>query len=140
MKYLILLLCFLRWGDAFPQRGKVVIRVNGVQATKGGAISVGFFTKEDFPRVSRQAFGTRCDVTAESMEVVFEQVPAGEYGVAVFQDIDKNQVLRTNLIGVPTEPVGFSNDARIRFGPPSFDDARITVVSGETLKLVIQLR
>jgi uncharacterized protein (DUF2141 family) len=49
-------------------------------------------------------------------------------------------MLKKNIVGFPTEPIGFSNNARIRFGPPSFDDARIIVESGKTINLTIQLR
>jgi uncharacterized protein (DUF2141 family) len=33
----------------------------------------------------------------------------------------------TNLIGIPTEPVAFSNNARGRMGPPAFDTVELAV-------------
>lgn len=49
----------------------------------------------------------------------------GTYAIAVFQDMNGNGQLDTNWMGVPSEPYGFSKDARGSFGPPGFDQASI---------------
>ena len=50
-------------------------------------------------------------------------VPFGEYAIAGFQDLDGNGVLSGNFLGIPKEPVGFSGDAKVKFGPPKWNDA-----------------
>ena len=35
----------------------------------------------------------------------------------------KNEKLDTNFFGIPKEQFGFSNNAKGRFGPPSFESA-----------------
>ena len=50
----------------------------------------------------------------------FKGLTPGEYAVSVFYDRDNNEKMNTGLFGIPTELVGFSNNARGRFGPPSF--------------------
>src|SRR5579872_1146857 len=126
MKLVIVLaiLC-ANFHELFSQDGKIIIRVEGVDLNKGGELSVGFFDRENFPKVGKQIFGATKEVSNTIMEIVFEKVPIGKYGIAVFQDFDRNKQLKTNFIGLPTEPIGFSNDAKIRFGPPSFEDAMI---------------
>lgn len=49
---------------------------------------------------------------------------AGEYGVRVLHDENGNGELDSNLVGMPTEPWGFSNNATGNFGPPGWDDVR----------------
>jgi len=124
----------------YSQTGKVVIQVSGVEAKKGGELAVGFFNKNNFLKAGRQSLGVTKEINGETMEIIFDRVPVGEYGIAIFQDIDRNKDLNTNFIGFPTEPMGFSNNARIRFGPPSFDDVKITVEENRTLNLIIRLR
>ena len=46
------------------------------------------------------------------------------YSVSVFYDEDQDGKLNTNFIGIPTELVGFSNNAKGRFGPPTFDQTK----------------
>lgn len=61
------------------------------------------------------------------------QVPGlspGRYAVAAYQDLDNDGELDRSAVGIPTEPYGFSNDARGRFGPPSFDAAAVSLDGG----------
>jgi uncharacterized protein (DUF2141 family) len=126
--------------QGFAQTGTVVLNVTQVQADKGGEISAGIFKKENFPKVGKQMIGTERPVTGSSMQIVFEKVPVGEYGLVAFQDIDKNKHLKTNFVGFPKEPIGFSNDAKIKLGPPDFEDAKVKVEAGKTLTLTINLK
>ncbi len=68
------------------------------------------------------------------------EVPAGPFAIAVFHDEDLDQELDRNFLGIPREDYGFSRDARGRFGPPSFDDARLELGAGETMQLAIEVR
>jgi len=51
-----------------------------------------------------------------------------------------NKELTTNFIGIPKEPIGFSNNARIKFGPPSFEEAKFNVEKDKQTVLTITLR
>lgn len=62
-----------------------------------------------------------------------KDIPSGAYAVSAFLDINNNQKLDMNLIGAPTEPYGFSNDARGLFGPPEFTDAAF-IIKKDTMR------
>jgi 4,4'-diapolycopenoate synthase len=49
-------------------------------------------------------------------------LPPGIYAVSVYEDLNSNHKLDRNLVGVPREPAGVSNNPPIRFGPPRFDE------------------
>ena len=55
------------------------------------------------------------------------ELEAGTYSIGFFIDKNDNEKLDTNFLGVPKEQFGFSNDARGRFGPPSFEAASFTL-------------
>jgi len=57
----------------------------------------------------------------------FDDIEPGEYAVSTFYDKNNNGRMDRNLVGKPTEPYGFSNDARQSFGPAKYKDARIEV-------------
>jgi uncharacterized protein (DUF2141 family) len=65
-----------------------------------------------------------------TVRVTFPNVKPGTYAVKVFHDINSNGKLDTSWIGWPQEPYGFSNDAPVNMGPPSFKLAAITVKEG----------
>ena len=56
---------------------------------------------------------------------VFSGLPAGRYAIKSFADENGNARLDTNIVGLPTERYGFSNNARGRMGPPAFDAAAV---------------
>ncbi|MCE9523214.1 MAG: DUF2141 domain-containing protein [Alphaproteobacteria bacterium] len=62
-------------------------------------------------------------VTAAAMTVTLAAPAPGRYGIKMFHDVNGDGEMATNIVGFPTEPFGFSNDAPVRFGPPSFADA-----------------
>ncbi len=61
----------------------------------------------------------------DHVECVFDDVPFGKYVVAAFYDKDSNKRLNANFVGLPSEPYGFSKDARGTLGPPKYEDAEI---------------
>jgi len=69
-------------------------------------------------------------VDGRTVRVTFPDVKPGTYAVKVFHDINSNGELDTSWIGWPQEPYGFSNDAPVNMGPPSFKLAAITVKEG----------
>ncbi len=69
----------------------------------------------------------------------FGSVKPGTYAVKVFHDINSDGELNTSWIGWPQEPYGFSNDAPVNMGPPSFKLAAITV-GDKPLTTRIQMR
>lgn len=76
-------------------------------------------------------------VTANSHQLVFTDLPAGQYAVKLMHDANDNGSLDRNLIGIPTEGYGFSNNAG-EFGPASFADAAFDVAADT--KLTIHVR
>jgi uncharacterized protein (DUF2141 family) len=67
--------------------------------------------------------GNRADETV-TLELL---LPAGEYALSVFQDVNDDGKLARNFIGIPKEPAGLSNNARPRFGPPKYKDALFAI-------------
>lgn len=75
---------------------------------------------------------------AGSTVLTFSDVELGTYAIMVYHDEDRSGTLNTNFFGIPTEPVGASNNARRPFGPPTFADASFEVAT-ETQNVTINL-
>ncbi len=61
------------------------------------------------------------------VRVLVTNVPPGTYAAEAFHDEDDNGKLERSFFGLPEEGMGFSNDARMYFGPPKFDAASFQV-------------
>lgn len=63
--------------------------------------------------------------------VEVKDLPPGIYAVQCYDDRNDNEKVDRNIIGLPTEAVGFSNNAPVPFSGPSFKEAAFTYVGGE---------
>ena len=76
-------------------------------------------------------------VTADTVTTTFE-LPAGQYGIKMFHDVDSDGKMGTNPFGMPIEPFAFSNNAPAQFGPAKWDAAAFQVAAPaatQTIKL-----
>lgn len=62
-----------------------------------------------------------------------------EVAIAIFQDVNENEKLDKNSLGIPTERYGFSNNPKRGFGPPSFHQAKYRLSDGINT-LTIEIR
>ena len=74
-----------------------------------------------------------------TLDITIPELPAGAYAISCFHDLNDNGMLDTNAFGIPTEPYGFSNNARPGFRPPNWEESKFFLRSGAE-KLVIQLQ
>ena len=63
------------------------------------------------------------------------EVPAGIYGVAIFQDLDSDGELKFGMFKVPKEPVAFGNNFKPTMSAPTFKDCAVTVNGNTTITL-----
>lgn len=104
-----------------------------------GIVYVGLFQGEENFKSSNALTGRAVQVNAPRGSVSIEGLAPGEYGFKLYHDINGNGQLDTGNMGIPTEPWAFSNNAKPRFGPPSWADAKFTVSTG-TVRQSVKLR
>jgi uncharacterized protein (DUF2141 family) len=61
----------------------------------------------------------------------------GEWAVVITQDLNDNDKLDKNLMGIPVEPYGFSNNVRPKFAPPAFDGCKFMVNGPRVVSIVL---
>ncbi len=71
-------------------------------------------------------------------EYLIEDVEAGEYALMVYYDENGNKRMDKNFIGIPTEPLGFSNRYRPK-GPPAYERAAFTIGQAESRSFDVEL-
>ncbi len=117
--------------------GTVEVTVTGVRNARGHVL-VAVCPREQF---LRPECPWRGGAPAREGDVLVRVVgvPPGTYAAQAFHDENDNRVIDRNIFGIPREGMGFSNDAKMRFGPPSFDDAAFRVTPGGA-KITFALR
>ena len=67
--------------------------------------------------------------------LTFKGLSAGTYAVSVIYDRNSDGELNTNFLGIPKELIAMSNNAKGRFGPPSFEKTRFDVLADTTIEI-----
>lgn len=106
-----------------------------LRSQKGNILYLVFKSGQGFPGDASKAVKSG-SLPANSPDLVID-LPEGEYAVSVIHDENKNNKLDT-FLGIPTEGFGFSNNPRIFFGPPDFDDCRIKLQ--DDLQIEIEMK
>ncbi len=100
--------------------------------SKKGSIRLCLFSDADgYPDCTKNASASKHSAPATAPAFVFKDLPPGDYAVSAIHDENDNQKLDKSIIGMPTEGIAFSNNAKVTFGPPKFEKVRFRV-EGET--------
>ncbi|MBL8520144.1 MAG: DUF2141 domain-containing protein [Betaproteobacteria bacterium] len=134
--FVFALLASLAQGAAMAQSPTITVEVSGVAEAKGYILVAAFDKAEGW--LKRPAQAARADAKAGTVTVTLPGLADGEYAFSVVHDLNGNNRLDANALGIPSEPYGFSNDAAGNFGPPKFEDARVKVGKDAT-KFVVKL-
>ena len=121
--------------------GELAIDVTGIRSDDGRVLLALHQERADvsFPDDEGAVAGVWINAVEGTFSLVFPGLAEGRYAVSVMHDENGDGALDTNLLGVPTEGYGFSNDATGIMGPPDFSDA-LLVVDDEPVHAVITLR
>ena len=98
----------------------ITLTVTGIDQTRGDIV-VALFTSETW--AARPVAFASVSAGASEVSVELSAPAPGQYAIRLYHDVDGDGELDTNLLGIPSEPYGFSNNAPARFGPPSIEDA-----------------
>jgi uncharacterized protein (DUF2141 family) len=121
----LLVFCALVLGqEKQKEKGILVVNIDGLPNNKGKVMIALDNTKESFSSNGNSAYkGANAVIKEKKASVTFNALPYGLYAVKVFHDENNNDELDSNIMGIPREAYGFSNNARGTFGPASWDDA-----------------
>lgn len=94
------------------------VHLKGFNDNKGNIVLSVYDSPEHFRKQALQVL--RVPTATAQHQPITLSLPAGTYAISVYQDANANGKIDRNLIGIPTELGGFSNNPRIVMGPPSF--------------------
>jgi uncharacterized protein (DUF2141 family) len=125
---------------AAPDNVTLTVQVYNLRNPQGTVRLSLFRSADGFPsdvsKVFRQVAGK---IENGVCTLVLSSLPPGEYAISLLHDENNNLKMDTRLMGIPKEGYGASNDAKVTFGPPKYEDARF-VLKGNPETLRIKMR
>ena len=119
-------------------KATVILKVTGLRSEKG-QVRIAVFNSSEKWLGEEPVYSSTINVDGQSVTWKLNDVPHGDYGIAVFHDENKNGKMDKNFLGIPLEPYGFSNNVRVTFGPPNWDRSKF-VVKGLTTEVSIEVK
>lgn len=131
----LLLLLALPLSGRAQSRLDVVVLVN--KPTMGGILRVMLYSSAKDYKADQPMRIRTIEVEGTTAGCTFDSLPPGTYAVQAYQDVNNNGMLDKSWIGWPQEPYGFSNNAPVNAGPPSFKLAAIELAEGKHTERIL---
>jgi uncharacterized protein (DUF2141 family) len=118
-----------------PGTATLAVHFIGLKSSQG-AVMVAVYNSE----AAYENSGTASEAATRTVKLeikdgtavtTLEGVAPGQYAIKAFHDLNGDSKLNTNLFGIPTEPVAFSNDAPVHMHAPSWKETVFVVHAGD---------
>ncbi|MFC2113284.1 DUF2141 domain-containing protein [Bacteroidota bacterium] len=106
-----------------------------------GLIRLALYDHQDqFPDEPARSFSFRKELnTDRSMEIVLDSIPKGKYVISLLDDEDENDRMDFNILRMPKEGYGFSNNTKVGLKCPPFEECSFLVTEERIcLEIVLQ--
>lgn len=116
--------------------GTVTVTVTDLRNSKGMVRACMTRQSGKFPKCANDANSYHTVVKpSDRITFRFDRVAPGRYAIALLHDENGNGKADRALM-MPTEGFGFSRDAKVRMGPPKFEEAAFDVRPGTAVQTI----
>ena len=117
----------------------VTVTVTSLVSTTAAVRLYFYNTREGFLKSGKWAFSKSVKPAGKSEFTLPVELPKGEWAVAITQDLNNNDKIDKNFLGIPTEPYAFSNNIRPTVAAPGFDECKFMVDGpGKVVSIVLK--
>ena len=104
---------------------------------KHGKVAIGLYNKDDKTFANPEKYYKAIFIEIDSKKVVytFENIPNGTYAVSVMHDENESGKLDKNILGIPKEGYGFSNNVKPAFRSANFKEAKFELLCNKTVNI-----
>lgn len=113
---------------------EVVVTVDNFKEIKGSLFVSIYNQEKGFDENENYLVRKKINVDKNTLTINLGDLPAGDYAIKCYQDVNDNGKIDTNGMGIPNEPYGSSGKSSY-FGPPSFSDAKFAVENNKTIQI-----
>ena len=131
---ILTVLCFTTWAPLGLAESLTIV-IENIEVAEGKIMIQVMSGEEEFSGSNDPIASVLMRARTEEMRFSTSNLPAGEYAIRVMHDINDNNELDVNYVGMPKEPYAFSNNAYGNFGPPEWEDVKFALHGSITQKI-----
>jgi len=103
----------------------LTVKITDIEQGKGHVL-VALYQGDENYKTDKNSKASKVKAENKEETVVFKDLADGEYAIKMYQDENDNDQLDFNMMGIPKEGYGFSNNVGM-FGAPEYKEAKFTV-------------
>ena len=120
------------------QSATLEVEVLDVSSSEGNVLIALYKEEETFLEFEHVYRTEGAPAAKGKTRVIITDLPLGEYALAIFHDENGNEKLDTNFLGIPKEPLGFSNAKLKTFGPPGFKECVVNLQKDMVIQIALE--
>ncbi len=98
---------------------------------RGGVLRLGLYDAAHYADDSKTVAFADVPVSGTTVTVTLRGIAPGTYAIECYQDVNANDRMDSNWLGLPQEPYGFSRDTKPFLSKPGFASVSFTLTPGE---------
>ena len=109
-------------------------------ASTSSTVKLFFYnTSEGFLKSGKWAYSKAVKPNGKNQILLTVELPSGDWAVSLTQDLNNNNKIDKNFLGIPTEPYAFSNNVRPTVAVPKFEECKFKVDGpGRVVSIVLK--
>lgn len=120
--------------------GKLTVEIDGLRNDKGQVCISLFNSSVGFPSDGNKSVEKKCvPIKEKPLFVTYEKLKFGSYAITMYHDENMNGEIDRDVLGIPSEGFGFSNNPVIRDRAPKFGEAMF-LVAGENTTTKLEVK
>jgi uncharacterized protein (DUF2141 family) len=121
------------------QATTVKVKVTRVSSKKGEILAALFSSGKGFPDNPTAAYKVARGTAVNGIATLeFSNVPKGTYAIALFHDTNNDGELNSNMLGIPKEGYGVSNNVKNLFSGPGYKQCAFQHTAETSLTIIMR--
>ncbi|PHN04685.1 DUF2141 domain-containing protein [Flavilitoribacter nigricans] len=123
-----------------PDTSSIALAIENLQSDRGN-VHVAVYDREESFAKSLKPFQLKIQKVSAGgrLHIQLDSLPHGRYALAVYHDENGNGDLDKNMLGIPKEPYGFSNNPRAKWSAPTYEETSFVLGAMRT-SLAVSLK
>ncbi len=105
----------------------LTITIKSLRSNEGQVLVAVYDSEKNYMKEEKAFLKKVASIKNKQAIFTLSDIPYGKYAVVCVHDENNNLKLDKNLMGIPKEGYGFSNDAKGSLGPPSFEKSNFVL-------------
>lgn len=113
---------------------ELIVVIDNIKEVKGNLYVSVYNNAANFEANQNALKRQKISVDKTSISINVGDLPAGEYGIKAYQDVNDNGKIDFGSSGMPSEPFGSSSKGK-ELAPPSYAEAKFTLEKNQQVEV-----